>query len=146
MGWREAMEYILSWVMFCISLLSLMTFVYSFVHFSLKGSNTFLNYWGGVLLDGVLVNWKTKDKKEIAQEEEAWNRSGMQWKQREHTGRDYRRLLHSLNGTARYVKTIGGWKDLITVQELREDKTEWTVLMSDSGFVPAPFINVATMT
>lgn len=56
MGWREAMEYILSGVMVCISLLSLRIFGFSLVHFSLRESCAFLNYWGGVLLDDVLLN------------------------------------------------------------------------------------------
>lgn len=50
------MEYTLSSVMFCIRLHGLRIFGYSLVHFSLRGSVAFLNYWGGVLLDGVLLN------------------------------------------------------------------------------------------
>jgi len=56
MGWREAMEYILSGVRVCISLLGLRIFGCSLVHFSLRESGAFLNYWGGVLLDGVLLS------------------------------------------------------------------------------------------
>lgn len=54
------MEYTLRGMMVCISLLSLRIFGCSFVHFSLRGNSTFLNNWGGVFLDGVLLSWKTK--------------------------------------------------------------------------------------
>lgn len=37
----------------------------------------------------------------MAQEEEDWNRSGMNPKQREYTGRDCRRLLHIPNSIAK---------------------------------------------
>lgn len=86
--------------------LSFRTFGCLLVQFSLKGSSAFLNYWDGVLLDGVLLSWKTEERRETAQEEEAWNRSGMNPKQREHAGKDYRRLLHNPSANTKCVKML----------------------------------------
>lgn len=100
------MEYILSGMIVCISLLGLRIFGCLLVHFSLRQRGAFLNYWDGVLLDGVLLSSKTKERRETAQEEEAWNRSGMNPKQREHTGKDCRRLLRIPSTNAKYVKML----------------------------------------
>lgn len=109
MGWRAAMEYILSSVMVCMSLLDLRIFGCSLVHFSLRGSGAFLSYWGGVLLDGVSLSWKPKERREMTEEEEAWNRNGINPKRREHAGKDYRSLLHIPSTNAKYVKLPRVW-------------------------------------
>lgn len=45
----------------------------------------------------------------MTQEEEAWNSSGMNPRQRDHAGKHYRRLLHILTTSAKYVKILRVW-------------------------------------
>lgn len=45
----------------------------------------------------------------MTQDEEAWNSSGMNPRQREHGGKHYRRLLHILTANAKYVKMLRVW-------------------------------------
>lgn len=45
----------------------------------------------------------------MTQEEEAWNSSGMNPRQRDHAGKHYRRLLHILTTSAKYVQILRVW-------------------------------------
>lgn len=45
----------------------------------------------------------------MTQDEEAWNSSGMNPRQREHAEKHYRRLLHILTANVKYVKMLGVW-------------------------------------
>lgn len=45
----------------------------------------------------------------MTQDEEAWNSSGMNPRQREHAEKHYRRVLHILTANVKYVKMLGVW-------------------------------------
>lgn len=45
----------------------------------------------------------------MTQDEEAWNTSGMNLRQREHAGKHYRRLLHTLTTNVKRVKMLRVW-------------------------------------
>lgn len=56
-----------------------------------------------------LLSWKTKTRREMTQDEETWNSSGIYPRQRQHAGKRYRRLVHILTTNAKYVMMLRVW-------------------------------------